>query len=266
MPPLATTGRSLLAWPSHSRPFQEIFNLSPRHRRPRHGRGPDAGRRRARPRPPRGRSRRRAERERLRPPEPDHGAARGRGLPGRLRPGRRIDEARRRIHGRRARPAEDPAGRGDTGGSSQKDDSPAFGWPLRADDLAASVAHGLRPGKGSAIVSSKVEAAACESRHEVQALRAVASPDSLSEKIFSARLFRESHPSALVLCPTPLAPLFPKQRTLSLGSSPEEIARGLFAALRTRRRGSELLVLAVPRRGLGRTIMDRLERAATRIV
>jgi L-threonylcarbamoyladenylate synthase len=78
--------------------------------------------------------------------------------------------------------------------------------------------------------------------------------------------YASAHPGALVLCPTPLAPLFPKQRTLALGASPEEIAHGLFAALRTRRRGGELLVLAVPRRGLGRTIMDRLERAATRIV
>jgi len=77
--------------------------------------------------------------------------------------------------------------------------------------------------------------------------------------------YARAHPKALVLCPTPLAPLFPKERTLALGSSPEEIARALFAALRTRRRGSELLVLAIPRRGLGRTIMDRLERAATRI-
>jgi hypothetical protein len=48
--------------------------------------------------------------------------------------------------------------------------------------------------------------------------------------------------------------------------SMEEIARTLFAALRTRKKGRELLVLAVPRRGLGRTVMDRLERAATRIV
>jgi L-threonylcarbamoyladenylate synthase len=78
--------------------------------------------------------------------------------------------------------------------------------------------------------------------------------------------YASSHPNALILCPTPLAPLFPKQRTLPLGDTPEEIARGLFAALRTRRRGSELLALAVPRRGLGRAIMDRLERAATRIV
>jgi len=44
------------------------------------------------------------------------------------------------------------------------------------------------------------------------------------------------------------------------------MARALFAALRTRRRGTELLALAIPRRGLGRTIMDRLTRAASRIV
>jgi L-threonylcarbamoyladenylate synthase len=78
--------------------------------------------------------------------------------------------------------------------------------------------------------------------------------------------YASTHPNALVLGPARLSLLFPKQRFLSLGSSPEEIARALFAALRTRRRGSELLALAVPRRGLGRTIMDRLERAATRIV
>lgn len=58
----------------------------------------------------------------------------------------------------------------------------------------------------------------------------------------------------------------PKAIVLSLGSSPEEIARNLFAALRMRRRGTELLALAIPRRGLGRTIMDRLTRAATRVV
>jgi L-threonylcarbamoyladenylate synthase len=58
----------------------------------------------------------------------------------------------------------------------------------------------------------------------------------------------------------------PKALVLSLGSSPEEIAKNLFAALRTRRRGTELLALAVPRRGVGRAVMDRLTRAATRIV
>jgi len=58
----------------------------------------------------------------------------------------------------------------------------------------------------------------------------------------------------------------PKALVLSLGSSPEEIAKNLFAALRTRRKGTELVVLAVPRRGIGRAVMDRLTRAATRIV
>jgi len=58
----------------------------------------------------------------------------------------------------------------------------------------------------------------------------------------------------------------PKALVLSLGSTPEEIAKNLFAALRTRRKGTELLVLAVPRRGIGRAVMDRLTRAATRIV
>ncbi len=58
----------------------------------------------------------------------------------------------------------------------------------------------------------------------------------------------------------------PKALVLSLGTTPEEIAKNLFAALRTRRKGTELLVLAVPRRGIGRAVMDRLTRAATRIV
>jgi len=75
-----------------------------------------------------------------------------------------------------------------------------------------------------------------------------------------------SHPNALVLCPARLSSLFPKQNILLLGSSPEEIARNLFAALRTRRKGTELLALAIPRRGIGRAVMDRLTRAATRIV
>ncbi len=75
-----------------------------------------------------------------------------------------------------------------------------------------------------------------------------------------------SHPEVLVLGPSALSSLFPKQSLLLLGSSPEEIARNLFAALRTRRKGTELLALAIPRRGIGRAVMDRLTRAATRIV
>ena len=88
----------------------------------------------------------------------------------------------------------------------------------------------------------------------------------LFRRIAALRAYSRAHPKALVICPARFVPLFPKQTVLSLGSSQEEMARRLFAALRTRRRGSELLILAVPRRGLGRTIMDRLERAATRIV
>jgi L-threonylcarbamoyladenylate synthase len=78
--------------------------------------------------------------------------------------------------------------------------------------------------------------------------------------------YAETHPDALVLCPAWLAPFFAASRVVPLGDSIGEIARNLFAALRTRRKGRELLVLAVPRRGLGRAVMDRLTRAATRIV
>jgi L-threonylcarbamoyladenylate synthase len=73
------------------------------------------------------------------------------------------------------------------------------------------------------------------------------------------------HPRALVLGPTSLSDLFPKQNFLPLGDTPEEIARNLFAALRTRRRGTELLALAIPRHGIGRAVMDRLTRAAARV-
>ncbi|MEO8056339.1 MAG: L-threonylcarbamoyladenylate synthase [Acidobacteriota bacterium] len=76
----------------------------------------------------------------------------------------------------------------------------------------------------------------------------------------------QTHRASLVLAPSALSSLFPKQNLLLLGSSPEEIAKNLFAALRTRRKGTELLVLAIPRRGIGRAVMDRLTRAATRIV
>ena len=118
-------------------------------------------------------------------PSPTTARARRRGLPGRLRPGRRIDEARRRIHGRRTRPAEDPAGRGDTGGSSEKDDSRAS---------AGRFERTPRDGRRH-ILSEDEWARRAKPRHEVQALRAVASPDSLSKKIFPARL-REGAPES----------------------------------------------------------------------
>jgi len=78
--------------------------------------------------------------------------------------------------------------------------------------------------------------------------------------------YAKAHPDSLVLCPAWLAPFFAAWRVVPLGDTMEEIARNLFAALRTRRKGTELLVPAVPRRGLGRAVMDRLERAATRIL
>jgi L-threonylcarbamoyladenylate synthase len=73
-------------------------------------------------------------------------------------------------------------------------------------------------------------------------------------------------PKALLLCADADAPLFPGARPVRLGGTPAEIASRLFDALRTGRRGSVLLAYAVPRRGLLRTVLDRLERAATRIV
>jgi L-threonylcarbamoyladenylate synthase len=123
-----------------------------------------------------------------------------------------------------------------------------------------------RPAKGSRASSSKVTRRAAQSPGTKYTHYAPTRSLTLFLRESSLLSYFRSHPNALVLGPSHLSSLFPKQRFLSLGSSPEEIARALFAALRTRRRGSELLILAVPRRGLGRTIMDRLERAATRIV
>lgn len=73
-------------------------------------------------------------------------------------------------------------------------------------------------------------------------------------------------PKALLLCADADAPLFPGTRPVRLGATPARIAHDLFDALRTGRRGSLLLAYALPRRGLLRSVMDRLERAATRIV
>ncbi len=123
-----------------------------------------------------------------------------------------------------------------------------------------------RPAMGGGALSSKVKRRAAQSPGTRYVHYAPSRPLILFLRKSSLISHASSHPNALVLGPARLSLLFPKQRFLSLGSSPEEIARALFAALRTRRRGSELLVLAVPRRGLGRTIMDRLSRAATRVV
>jgi L-threonylcarbamoyladenylate synthase len=95
---------------------------------------------------------------------------------------------------------------------------------------------------------------------------APARPLILFRRRASLLAYAEAHADALVLCPGWLAPFFAAPRAVPLGDSIGEIARNLFAALRTRKKGTELLVLAVPRRGLGRAVMDRLSRAATRIV
>ncbi len=76
----------------------------------------------------------------------------------------------------------------------------------------------------------------------------------------------EADPRALLLCADADAPLFPGRSPVRLGGEPDEIAHRLFDALRTERRGSLLLAYAVEKRGLLRAVMDRLERAATRIV
>lgn len=83
-----------------------------------------------------------------------------------------------------------------------------------------------------------------------------------ASEIDAARAYAAAHPRALVLCRDRDARHFPPERVVSLGQTVADVARNLFAALRTRRKGSELVVVGVARRGLGRTVMDRLERAA----
>lgn len=128
---------------------------------------------------------------------------------------------------------------------------------------AVSSGH-LAPGSGDS--SSKVKRRAAQSPGTRYVHYAPSRPLILFLRRSSLLAYAKTHPGALVLCPVSLSLLIPKQRSLSLGSSPEEIARNLFAALRTRRKGTELLALAIPRRGIGRAVMDRLTRAATRIV
>ena len=71
--------------------------------------------------------------------------------------------------------------------------------------------------------------------------------------------YARTHPRAVALCLDRHASRF--RNPVLLGKNPEEMARNLYDALRTRR-GNELLVHAVPKRGHGRAVMDRLERAA----
>ena len=63
-----------------------------------------------------------------------------------------------------------------------------------------------------------------------------------------------------VLCKNQFAAEFPDAKVIELGNTDEKMAHNIFAALRTPKEGT-ILVLGVPKKGIGRTIMDRLERA-----
>jgi L-threonylcarbamoyladenylate synthase len=71
--------------------------------------------------------------------------------------------------------------------------------------------------------------------------------------------------SPIILCRTRDIKEFSAYDTVDLGGTIDDVARNLFAALRTKKKGSCLLMLAVRKRGKGRAVMDRVERAATKL-
>ena len=77
--------------------------------------------------------------------------------------------------------------------------------------------------------------------------------------------YAKSHPRAVVLCKHQDEMLFKNNNIILLGETNEDIAHNLYSALRSKK-GNELLICAVVRRGIGNAVMDRLERAATKIV
>lgn len=143
----------------------------------------------------------------------------------------------------------------------------ALGEPPRVLRLGAIPVEELRAVLPGLVVATRARAQA-ESPGMRHRHYAPARPLVLFRRSRAAAL-REAlaaDPKALLLCADADAPLFPGTRPVRLGGGPVEIARGLFDALRTTRRGTVLLAYAVPRRGLLRAVMDRLERAATRVV
>jgi len=143
----------------------------------------------------------------------------------------------------------------------------ALGEPPRVLRLGAIPVEELRALLPGLVVATKARARA-ESPGMRHRHYAPARPLVLFRRSRAAAL-REAlaaDPKALLLCADGDAPRFPGTRPVRLGDSPQAIAHGLFDALRTERRGSVLLAYAVPRRGLLRAVMDRLERAATRVV
>lgn len=143
----------------------------------------------------------------------------------------------------------------------------ALGDPPRVLRLGAVPVEELREVLPGLVVATKARARA-ESPGMRHRHYAPARPLVLFRRSRAAAL-REAlarDPKALLLCADADAALFPGARPVRLGGTPAEIARRLFDALRTERRGSVLLAYAVPRQGLLRAVMDRLERAATRVV
>ncbi len=143
----------------------------------------------------------------------------------------------------------------------------ALGDPPRILRLGAIPVEELRKVLPDLVVATKARARA-ESPGMRHRHYAPARPLVLYRRSRAAAL-REAlaaDPRALLLCADADAPLFPRRRPVKLGGTPVEIAHDLFDALRTERRGSVLLAYALPRRGLLRAVMDRLERAAGRIV
>lgn len=142
----------------------------------------------------------------------------------------------------------------------------ALGDPPRVLRLGAIPVEELRSVLPGLVVATRARARA-ESPGMRHRHYAPARPLVLFRRSRAASLLEAlaADPKALLLCADADAPLFPGARSVRLGATPAEIAHGLFDALRTTRRGSVLLAYAVPRRGLLRAVMDRLERAATRV-
>jgi L-threonylcarbamoyladenylate synthase len=143
----------------------------------------------------------------------------------------------------------------------------ALGDPPRVLRLGAIPVEELRSVLPGLLVATKARAGA-ESPGMRHRHYAPARPLVLYRRSRAAALREalEADPKALLLCADGDAPLFPGRRPVRLGRTPAEIAYRLFDALRTGRRGSLLLAYAVEKRGLLRAVMDRLERAATRVV
>jgi L-threonylcarbamoyladenylate synthase len=72
------------------------------------------------------------------------------------------------------------------------------------------------------------------------------------------------NPRTVVLCKEKYVKLF--KNAVNLGKTDEDVARNIYSALRAKRMRGTLLVLGIPKRGIGKAVMDRLERAATKII